>query len=140
MLLDQPLRPVSKASAKSLILLAMLTAGCAPAHSSASDAASQKFAQQSQRIAELEQLCIAKATQNTDAELAQIAQTPDSLTELRNKAAITNGRSNVAKCRADADHLNEQISSQQRAEYQREAEEERQRSSLMSILTMSRTH
>ena len=125
---------------KHFILLALLTAGCASAHLPARDVASQKFAQQSQHIAEMEQQCIDQASQNTGAELAQIARTPDSLAELRNQAAITKGRSEVARCRAEADHLNERISIQQRAEYERQAQEERQRSSLMSILTISRTH
>lgn len=135
-----PRRAVSRSPAKSLLLLTVVAAGCGGTQTSASSAAAQKFAQQSQRIAELEQQCIEEATRNTNAELEHIARTPDSLTQLRNQAAIATGQGEIARCKTEAEHLNEQISLQKRAEYQRQGEEERQRSSLMSILTTSRTH
>ncbi|HTT75782.1 MAG TPA: hypothetical protein VMF50_07340 [Candidatus Binataceae bacterium] len=47
---------------------------------------------------------------------------------------------NVAQCREQATQENERLAARQRAEYERQAREERDRSSLMAILTTSLQH
>ena len=86
----------------------------------------------------MEQQCVDRAARDANDELAQIAKTPDSLSELRTKVATTKARRQIAECKAEADHLNEQLSSQEREQYRRQGEEKRERISLMMILTTSR--
>ena len=118
-------------------MLAIVLAGCAPMQTAASSAASQKFAQQMERIGELQQQCIEKTTVNMNA---------TTRANFRNHklghgtSQPARSREEIAKCRTEADRLSEKISSQQRVDYWRQVEEERQHNSLVSILTTSRTH
>jgi hypothetical protein len=125
---------------KNLVLIAILVAGCSSTTSSAPDAATEKRIQKSQEITQSERQCIARAARNASEEMAQINAAGDSLTELRTRTATTQAKREVAACKAEADRLNEKVSSQERAEYQRQEDEERERSSLMMTITTSRLY
>lgn len=118
---------------------AMLLAGCASTFSSA-PARNQDVVAQNQEVAQREKQCEEEATRQTNAEVARLATGADNLAELEIKNAIANGRKPVSACKAQAVRENDAIVRRQIAEYNLQAEEQRDRSALMATLTGTRIH
>lgn len=97
-------------------------------------------AEQFAKIAQGETLCEQKAADDTNAEVAQIAASGDTLPEVEIRQAEANSVREIAACRADADRLNAKIARREIAEYQNQAQEDRQRGALIATLTGSRIH
>lgn len=94
---------------------------------------------ESQEISEREHQCIDAAVTRSNGQLARItpASDPGSNAGVRRQRVSNDRERELAKCKATADREQDELSARERAEYQRQAEEERSRSSLMSILTTS---
>jgi len=96
------------------------------------------YERQSEAIAQRERECeaaVVKNGQDAPAANSQDGNVP--------KEPSINGlanRQSVAQCKAEADRENAQLTSHQRAEYEERAREERDRASLMEILTTSQQH
>ena len=72
--------------------------------------------------------------------MASIAATPDASVELRMEKINNERDRELSACRATADSENAEISRQESNEYELQAQQERDRASLMAILTTSRMH
>lgn len=121
-----------------LVLAAVLVVGCSAANQ-ATGAGITKFRKESQEISEHERQCIRATVIRSNDQLAKIAATPDfdadtqMLTQM-----VTNERDReLSECKANAKREEDKLSVRERAEYASRAKEERQRSSLMMILTTS---
>ena len=89
-------------------------------------------------IAEREQQCIDNTMKHSRDEMAHIAATSDASVELLKQRAKNERDRELSECRAEADGQNAEISSRERDEYALEAQQERDRASLMMILTTTR--
>ncbi len=89
-------------------------------------------------IAEREQQCIDNALTHSRDEVAHIAATSDAAVESLIQRAKNERDREVSQCRAEADAQNAEISERERSEYALEAQQERDRASLMMILTTTR--
>ena len=100
---------------------------------------SAELANQSQEISEREHQCIRATVTRSKDQIAQIASTSDPTVDARSRMQIVaNDREREqAKCKATAEREEDELSARERAEYQRQVKEERERNSLMSILTTS---
>lgn len=121
------------------LVAAMLLAGCASTISSA-PAGNQDVVEQNQEVAQREKHCEDEAARQTKAEVARRATGADNLGELEVKNAFANGRKAVAACKAEANRENDAIVHRQIAEYNLQAQEQRDRSALMATLTGTRIH
>jgi len=124
---------------KFAFVAAMLVVGCASTFSSAPDTNKDVVAQ-SQKVAQRERQCEGEAARQTKAEVARIAVRVDNLAELEIKSAIANGRRAISACRAEASRENEAVVRRQIAEYNAQAQEQKDRNALMATLTGSRIH
>jgi uncharacterized protein with LGFP repeats len=124
---------------KSLALAAIVIAGCAtsPATASRPDPSFDLLGQQSWKIEEHENWCINETIRQNDKEFPQIGGTPDSFTALEIQRLTDERDRAIYQCQASADRQRDALSSQDRAEYQARAQEERDHSDLVMILTAS---
>lgn len=90
--------------------------------------------------AEREKRCIVEALGRSRDEKERIVATPDASVELRIRQEADQRDRELSECRATADNENAEISEQERSEYELQAQQERNRASLMAILTTSRLH
>ena len=126
---------------KKLALIAIiLLAGCAATNTQApgADPKITSLEEQRRTIAEREQQCIDNALKHDRDEMAHIAATSDASAELLMQRAKNEGDRELSECRAKAENDNAQISERERSEYALEAQQERDRASLMMILTTTR--
>jgi hypothetical protein len=89
-------------------------------------------------IARRERHCVDRAISQTSDEIDRIGMDNEPFAEDRVRIAAEEGERKVSRCGAEASQENEEISWRERAEYQLRGEEERERSSLMMVLTTSR--
>ncbi len=92
-----------------------------------------------QKIAERTRQCKEEVEKRSKDEIARITASPDASTQKRTEVAESERESGLSRCKADADRATDELSSTQRSEYGRRAQEERDRSSLMMIF-MTRPH
>jgi hypothetical protein len=126
---------------KKLALIAIvLLAGCAATNTQApgADPKITSLEEQRRTIAEREQQCIDNALKHSRDEMAHVAATSDASAELLMQRAKNEGDRELSECRAKADGENAEISERERDEYALEAQQERDRASLMMILTTTR--
>jgi hypothetical protein len=126
---------------KKLALIAMvLLAGCAATNTQApgADPKITRLEEERRTIAEREQQCIDNALKHSRDEMAHIAATSDASVESLTQRAKNERERELSECRAKADSDNAQISERERSEYALEAQQERDRASLMMILTTTR--
>jgi hypothetical protein len=126
---------------KKLALIAiLLLAGCAATNTQApgADPKITSLEEQRRTIAEREQQCIDNTLKLSRDEMAHTAATSDASAELLMQRAKNEGDRELSECRAKADGENAEISARERDEYALEAQQERDRASLMMILTTTR--
>ena len=126
---------------KEFAIAAALLAGCASInHGPDGSAKLKQIQERSQAIAAQERACEASVEKQTNDELAKIGATLNDFTESKMMSANEQKHRQLAKCTADAQRAADELFSKERAEYQSRAQEERDRSALMMILTTSRLH
>ena len=127
---------------KELAIAAALLAGCASITVPGPDGSAKlkQIEERSRAIAAQERACKDSVEKRTNDELARIEASPDGFTESRTAAANEQKHRQLSKCRADAQNATDELFSEERAEYESRAQEERDRSALMMILTTSRLH
>jgi hypothetical protein len=94
----------------------------------------EKLNEESQRITAAEQQCIETATSRANDDLAGLesTQNKDSGPQI---LAINQRRSQeLSQCEAEADHENEILAAREKAEYEDEAQEERARATMISVI------
>jgi len=126
---------------KRLALIAIvLLAGCAATKNQTPgvDPKITSLEEERRIIAEREQQCIDNTLTHGRDEMAHIAATSDASVESLIQRAKNERDRELSQCRAEADGQNAEISSRERDEYALEAQQERDRASLMMILTTTR--
>jgi len=126
---------------KKLALVAIiLVMGCASTNTRTVDSDPRITGLEQQRLitAEREKRCIDVALGRSRDEKERIVATQDTSVELRIRQEADERDRELAECRATEDNENAKISEQERYEYELQAQEERDRASLMAILTTSR--
>ena len=121
------------------LAVAVLLAGCAATNTrtDSSDARLAQLEEKSRTIAEREKQCIEKTLARSRDEIAGIAATPNASVELQIQKENRERDRELSECRAEADEENAEIYAQERDEYKRQAQQERARAALMSVLTTS---
>ncbi len=126
---------------KELAIAAALLAGCTSITPGPDGSANLKQIQErSQAIATQQHECKDNVEKRTNYELAQIEATRDDFTESRITSENEWKHRQLAKCRADAQRAADALSSKDRAEYESQAQDDRDRSTLMMMLITSRPH
>ena len=126
---------------KKLGLVAIiLLAGCASSNirTSNSDPQLAQFEKKRRAVAESEKQCIDESLTRSHDEMARITATPDASVESQTQRENYERDREISQCRVTANNENAKISEQERNEYELQAQEERDRASLMAILTTSR--
>jgi hypothetical protein len=125
-----------------LLIITLLIVGCTVANNSTNEtyARGAELANESRKISDHEHQCVHEALARSSEQTARIASTPDPAANAGDRMQmIANDRDReLAKCKAAAKREEDELSARERAEYQRQAEQERQQS-LMSILTTSQS-
>jgi hypothetical protein len=123
------------------VVTLLLIIGCSVANNSTSRSytRSADLAKESQQISDRERQCIRATVSRSDNQIAQIASSsdPPAGARIRIRMAANDRDSELAKCEATAQREKAELAARERAEYQRQATEQRERNSLMSILTTS---
>jgi len=119
-----------------LVVVALL-AGCATSNRSEANTTFIKFQAQSEEISNREQQCIKEAVSHSNEHAARVAK-PDALAGQLARQADTDEDHEIAQCKDAARRDQDELAARLRAEYQDEAQQQRDRASLMMILTTSR--
>ena len=126
---------------RTLFVVTLLFVGCSVPKNSTSGTytRSAELANQSQEISEREHQCIRATVTRSNDQIARIASTSDPTENdgVRMQMVANERDRELAKCKATTEREEDEVSARERAEYQRQAKEERERNSLMSILTTS---
>jgi hypothetical protein len=124
---------------KVALIAIVLLAGCAATDTQTpvTDPKIASLEQERRAIAEREQQCIDNTLIHSRDEMAHLAATAASGDSPMQRAKNERDRE-LSECRAKADSDNAQISERERSEYALEAQRERDRASLMMILTTTR--
>jgi hypothetical protein len=120
----------------------ILLAGCASSNirTSDSDPRLAQFEKKRRAIAESEKQCIDETLSRSRDEMARIVATPDASAESQTQKENYERDREISQCRVTANNENAKISEQERKEYELQAQEERDRASLMATLTTSLHH
>ena len=100
----------------------------------------KQIQERSQAIAAQERACKDSVEKRTDDELARIEASRDAFTESKTMSANEQKQRQLAKCTADAQRATDELFSKERADYESQAQEDRDRSTLMMMLITSRPH
>ena len=124
------------------LVATVLLAACASSNirTSDSDPRLAQFEKQRRPIAESEKQCIDESMSRSRDEMARITATPDSSVESQTQRETYERDREISQCRVTANNEDAKISEQERKEYELQAQEERDRASLMAILTTSLHH
>jgi hypothetical protein len=119
------------------LAVAVLLAGCAATNTRTdrSGARLTQLEEKNRTIAEREKQCVDKTLARNRDEIAGIAVTP--AVELQIQKEDRERARELSECGARADEENAEIYAQERDEYRRQAQQERARAALMSVLTTS---
>jgi hypothetical protein len=127
-----------------LVLAALVVVGCSTTNEATarSYASCTQLRNESEEISGREQQCIRAALIRSNDQTAQIAASPglNSNTGVEMQNIVNDRDRELSKCKANADHEEEELSVCQRADYESRAKDERERSALMMILTTSQPH
>ena len=126
---------------KKLGLVAIIVlAACASSNvrTSDSDPRLAQFEEKRRAISESAKQCIDESRTRSRDEMARIAASPDASVESQTQRESDERDREISQCRVTANNENAKVSEQERNEYQLQAQEERDRASLMAILTTSR--
>lgn len=112
----------------------VILAGCAYSAGS-QDSRIRELQEASGQIASRERQCMDAAINRANDEFSQIAATRDASSEQRVQAVKVQRSQDLSKCKVEADHENEELSSREQAEYERQAREENDRATLLWLET-----
>jgi hypothetical protein len=123
-----------------LMIAAALLAGCATttAMTPRPDRRVAHLEQENQKIDESEHRCISEAMRSSDRQIASLAASRSASFDQQMQRLTSTRERSVFECRANADREREELSARERAIYQDRAQQERDRNSLITILTTSR--
>jgi len=115
--------------------------GCATSNSSTTGTNARliKLQNQSKEIPEHEQQCVKDAVSRSNDQNAQSAR-PDSLAGQEAQQADADEDREISQCKDAALRDQAELAARERAEYEDEARQQRDRASLMAILTTSQSH
>jgi hypothetical protein len=127
---------------KVALVAIVLFAGCAATNGRTreSDPVLARLEKKRAVLDESEKRCINETLIRSRDKIAGIAATPDASVEAQTRQAADERDREISECHAWADEENAQIAEQERNEYALQAQQERDRASLMAILTASRMH
>ena len=110
-----------------------LVAGCSSA-SGNRNYRIEELNEESQRIAVAEQNCIEAATRSANDDLSKLETTKEK--EDGQQIIVINQRRSqeLSQCEAEADHKNEELAAREQAEYEREAQEEKARATMITVI------
>jgi hypothetical protein len=125
-----------------LVIAAALLAGCSTTRAMppGPDPRIVRFEQEIRKIDEGENRCVSEAVKSSDRQIASIGASSSASADQQTQKLAAQRDRRLLECRADADREREELTARERADYQDRAQEERDRSSLMMILTTSRLH
>jgi hypothetical protein len=125
---------------KSALIAIFVLAGCAAANTQtpSPDPKITSLEEQRQIITEREQQCIENTLKHSRDVMAHMAATSDASVEVLIQRARNERDRELSECRAKADGENAEISARERDEYALQTQQERDRASLMMILTTTR--
>ena len=125
---------------KPALVAIVLLAGCAVTNTQTPGADPKITSLEDERrtMAEREQQCIDNTLKHGRDEMAHVAATSDASVESLIQRAKNERDRELSECRAKADGENAEISARERDEYALQAQQERDRASLMMILTTTR--
>lgn len=125
-------------------IVTLLIAGCSVSNNSTHGTyvRSAELANEGREISEHEHECIRATVTHSNDQIARIASIsdPGADTRIRMQMVANNRERELAQCKAIAVHEEDEFSAHERAEYLRQARQQRERNSLMSILTTSLRH
>ena len=124
------------------LVATVLLAACASSNirTSDSDPRLAQFEKQRRSVAESEKQCIDETLTRSRDEMARVVASPDASVESQTQKESYERDREVSQCRVTANNENAKISEQERNEYDLQAQEERERASLMATLTTSLHH
>jgi hypothetical protein len=125
---------------KFALIAIFLLAGCAAANTQTPgpDPKITSLEEERQIVAEHEKQCIDGTLAHSRDEMTNVAATSGASAESLMQRAQNERDRELSECRAKADGDNAEISTRERDEYALQAQQERDRASLISILTTSR--
>jgi hypothetical protein len=127
-----------------LVLATLVLVGCSTTNKATARAYAgcTQLRNESEEISEHEQQCIRAALIRSNHRTSQIAADPglNSNAGVQMQNIVNDRNRELSKCKANAEHEEEELSACQRAEYESRAKDERERSALMMILTTSQPH
>jgi len=120
----------------------MLLAGCATSRVLAPgpDPRIAYIERANQEINESENRCIGEVMTSNEHQVASTAASPGAFLDLQTQQSVGERDRRLNECRANAERERERLSARDRSNYQDAAHDERDRNSLMMILTTSRPH
>ena len=118
---------------------AILLAGCATSNRSNTETNTRfvKFQKQSEEISTREQQCIREAVSRTNDQSAQVAKSDALIGELAQQADADEDHE-ISQCKNTAQRDQAELAVREREEYADQVQQQRDRASLMMILTTSR--
>lgn len=124
------------------LVATILLAACASStiRTSDSDPRLAQFEKERRAIAGSEKQCIDETLTRSRDEMAHMVASPDATVESQTQKESYERDREVSQCRVTANNENAKISEQERKEYELQAQEERERASLMATLTTSLHH
>jgi hypothetical protein len=135
-------RPEWSLLMKELAIAAVLLAGCASITVPGPDGSARlkQIQERSQAIAARERTCKDSVEKQTSDKIIQTQSGSDNSTESKIKNENERRHRELLECRADAQRATDELFSKERAEYESQAQEQRDRTALMMTLTTSRPH
>jgi hypothetical protein len=122
---------------KIFALALVLIAGCAAPGVAGRDAKLKEMEQRSREIADRAKQCVLTAMKRAG-EYAKAADGPDSAARVNPPSA--GEQREISRCKAAAARENEELLARERNEYALQSQQERDRDTLITILTTSRPH
>ena len=120
-----------------LALAAVVIVGCATRTTLSPGSNHDHLEHESRKIDRSEQACIHNASTWSNQQIARITDAPGPSRDRQMRKLADERARMVSQCQAIANRKREALSSDERAAYRRRAQEERNRASLMTILTTS---
>jgi len=128
---------------KELALAAIfLMTGCASTNARTRDAdpGIAQLEQKRREVDESEKRCVDETFQRSHDETAGINATPEASVESQTRKINDARDQEISQCHAWADQEDAQIAKQERADYESEAQQERNRASFIAVLSTSQFH
>ena len=125
-----------------IMIAALSVAGCAStaAGTPTPDPSAVRFEQESRKIDEREKQCLSAMVTSNDRQIPEGATALRASTTPKTQELLAERDRRVLACSAKADRERQELSASETAAYQDRAQEERDRNSLILMLTTTRLH